>query len=82
MCPVCGLLQQPATGYFLGVNRPGRGVDRPPPPNAEVNERVELYLYSISGPSRTVTGRTLPFFYLGHATTSPSTLCGLVMTMS
>jgi len=28
------------------VKRPGRGVDYPPPSNAEVKERVELYLYS------------------------------------
>jgi hypothetical protein len=39
------------TGSVLGVKRPGRGVDHPPTPNAEVKERVELYLYSPSGPS-------------------------------
>ena len=39
------------TGYFPGVNRPGRGVDHPLPSSAEVNEREELYLYSPSGPS-------------------------------
>jgi len=33
-----------------GVKRPGRGVDHPPPYGAEVKERVELYLYSLSGP--------------------------------
>jgi hypothetical protein len=34
-------------GYrvFTGVKRLGRGVDRPPTSSAEVNERVELYLY-------------------------------------
>ena len=32
------------TGSFPGVKRPGRGVDHPPPPSAEVKERVELYL--------------------------------------
>ena len=32
------------TGSFPGVKRPGRGVDHPPP-SAEVEERVELYLY-------------------------------------
>ena len=36
---------------FLGVKRPGRGVDYPPPSSAEVKERVELYLYFPSGPS-------------------------------
>ena len=39
------------TGSFPGVKRPGRGVDHPPPSSAEVKERVELYLYSPSGPS-------------------------------
>jgi hypothetical protein len=39
------------TGSFPGVKRPKRGVDHPPPSNAEVKERVELYLYSPSGPS-------------------------------
>ena len=43
---------------FPGVKRPGRGVDHPPPSSAEVNERVELYLYSLSGPSWPVTGWT------------------------
>ena len=28
------------------VRRPGRGAGPPPPPNAEVLERVELYIYS------------------------------------
>ena len=39
------------TVSFSGVKRPGRGVDHPPPPSAEVEETVELYLYSTSGPS-------------------------------
>jgi hypothetical protein len=39
------------TGSFPGVKRPGRGVDHPPPSSARVKERVELYLYSPSGPS-------------------------------
>jgi len=34
-----------------GVKRPGRGVDHPLTTSAEVRERVELYLYSPSGPS-------------------------------
>jgi hypothetical protein len=37
------------TGSFPGVKRPGRGFNYPPPPCAEVRERVELYLYSPSG---------------------------------
>ena len=39
------------TGSFPGVKRPGRGVDHPPPYSAEVKERVDLYIYSTSGPS-------------------------------
>jgi hypothetical protein len=35
-------------GSLPGVKRPGRGVDYPPSSSAEVNERVELYLYSHS----------------------------------
>jgi hypothetical protein len=48
------------TGSFPGVKLPGRGDDHPPPSSARVKERVELYLYSPSGPSWPVLGRTLP----------------------
>ena len=43
-----------------------RGVNHPPPSNAEVKERVELYVHSTSGPSWPVTGQNLPlpFTYL------------------
>ena len=44
------------TGSFLGVKRPGRGVDHPPSSTAEVKERVELYVYSPFGPSWPVLG--------------------------
>ena len=44
------------TGSFSGVKRPVRGVDQPPPPRAQVKERVGLYLYSPSGPSWPVLG--------------------------
>ena len=37
------------TGSFQRVNRPGRGVDNPPPFSAEVKERVQLYICSLSG---------------------------------
>jgi hypothetical protein len=47
---------------FPGVRRPGRGVDHPPSSSARVKERVELYIYSPSGPSWPVLGRTLPFY--------------------
>ena len=33
----------------------------PPPPSAEVKERLEMYFYSPSGPSWAVLGWTLPF---------------------
>ena len=49
------------TGSFPGVKRPGRGVDRPPPSSAEIEGRVELYLYSPSGPSWPVIGRAFTF---------------------
>jgi len=39
------------TGVFPEVKRLGRGVSHPHPSSAEVKERVELYLYSPSGPS-------------------------------
>jgi hypothetical protein len=46
------------TGSFPEVKR--LGVDHPTPSSAKVKERVELYLYSPSGPSWPVTGCTLP----------------------
>ena len=44
------------TGSFPGVNRPGRGVEHPITSSAEFKERVELYLFSPSGPSWSVLG--------------------------
>jgi hypothetical protein len=44
------------TGSFPGVKRPGRGVEHSPPSSAEIKERIELYLYSPSGPSWPVIG--------------------------
>jgi len=38
-------------GSFPGLKRPGRGVDHPTPYSAEVKERVDLHIYSPSGPS-------------------------------
>jgi hypothetical protein len=42
------------SGYqvsFLGVKQLRRGNDHPSPFVAKIEERVELYLYSLSGPS-------------------------------
>jgi hypothetical protein len=45
---------------FPGVKRPRRGLNHPPLSSAGVEERVELYLHSPSGPSWCILGRTLP----------------------
>ena len=45
----------------LGLKRPERGVDHPPPPKRRGHERVELYLYSPSGPSWPVIGGIFTF---------------------
>jgi len=39
------------TGSFRRVKRLGRGLGHPPPCSEEVKEKVELYLFSSSGPS-------------------------------
>ena len=57
-------LFQTGPGAHLGAKRPGRGVDHPHPSSDEVKERVELYLYSPSGPSWTVLLWILPYFYV------------------
>jgi hypothetical protein len=57
--PALGPAQPPVQwvpGHSPGVKRPGRGVDHPPPSSTEVKERIELYLYSPSGPSWPVLG--------------------------
>jgi hypothetical protein len=46
---------------FLGITRTGRGFDHPPPSRAEVEEKVELYIYSFFGSSWPVLVRTLYF---------------------
>jgi len=38
-------------GPFLGVKRPGYGVDHPPTTSAEVKGRVKLYFYSPTRPA-------------------------------
>jgi hypothetical protein len=50
------------TGTLPEIKLPGRGVDHQPPSVAEVEGRVELYIYFPSGPSWPVIGRTLLYF--------------------
>ena len=66
------------TGSFLGVKRPGRGVDHPPPSKCRGQERVELYLYSPSGLSWPVIGSTL-FVYTHKCVlcATAATCCGI-----
>jgi hypothetical protein len=45
-----------STGLFLGVKQPGHRVNYPFPSSTEVKEKVELYFYSLSGPSRHLIG--------------------------
>jgi len=47
------------TRSFTGVKRPEHGTDHPPLTSAKVKERVELDLYTPSGPSWPVLGWTL-----------------------
>jgi hypothetical protein len=47
----------------LGVKQPGCGIDHSTPSSANVKERVELYLYSPSGPLCRVRGWTLLYSY-------------------
>ena len=51
------------TQSILQTRQPQQGTDHPPPSSTKVKERVELYLYSPSGPSCLVLGwtLTLPF---------------------
>jgi len=48
-----------STGSLPGVKRPGRGFDHPSQSCARVNERVEFYFCSSSGPLLPVQGWTL-----------------------
>ena len=52
------------TGSFPGVNWLGRGVDHGPPSSAKVKEKVELCIYSPSGPSWHVLGELYLYLYI------------------
>ena len=65
--PALGPPSNQYDGYrvsFPGVKLSRRDVNHPPSSSAEVKERVELYLYSPSGPSWPVLGQN----YLCHHT--------------
>ena len=49
---------------FPRVKRSGHDAEHPRPFSAEIKERVELYLYSPSGPSWPVLGWTLRLLYI------------------
>jgi hypothetical protein len=59
------------TRSFQGLKQPGHGIDHPPPSSAKVKERVELYLYSPSGPSWPVLGWTFYLFLYLYQIQSP-----------
>jgi hypothetical protein len=60
--PALGSTQSPVE-WVLGVNQPGYCIDYPPLSSAEVKERVELFLYSSSGPSWPVAGWIWPLYF-------------------
>jgi len=70
--PALGLPSLQYNGYqvsFTEVNRPGRGVNHPPPSSTQVEERIGLYLCSASGPSWPLLEYTFTeFFRISYAT--------------
>ena len=48
-------------GLLHGIVWQERGAEHTPPPSAEIKEIVDLDLFSLSGLSRHVARRTLPF---------------------
>jgi len=62
------------TRSILGVKRQRCDVDNPRPSSTEVKERVELYIYSPSGPLWLVLGWILPLLFRVFL---DETLCGL-----
>jgi hypothetical protein len=65
--PALGPTQPPTQcvpGLSPGLKRSGRGVDHPPTSSAEAEGRVELYIYSRSGPSWPILGKGYLYLYL------------------
>jgi hypothetical protein len=61
---------------FPGVKQLRCGINNSPPSSAKFKERVQIYLYSLSGPSRPVIGQTLPLPYNNSCPEhSPATHC-------
>ena len=54
------------TGSFPGIKWVGCGVHHPPSSSAKFKERVEIYIYTPSGPSRPVPGLNLTYAILQH----------------
>jgi hypothetical protein len=54
------------TELFPGLKRPRRSVDNPPTFSEDFQERLELHLYSPSGPSCSILGRNFPLDYLKY----------------
>jgi len=67
-------------GSFPRVKRPGRGVNHPSPPSAEVKERLELHPYSSFVPSLHVIGWTSPVTF--YPELLPRELCDQGMRLT
>jgi hypothetical protein len=75
------LLYNGYRAFYPEVKRPGRGIDHSFPSNAKVKERVELYLYSTSGPRWPILGRNLlfqGFYWHYNIKRSPTLYCDYV----
>ena len=65
---------------YAGVKRPGGGVDHPPLSSAKVKERLELYLYYLSGLSWHILPWTLPYTFTFYHMTEVDDISGIWST--